>query len=110
VDYNKYDVPFLFGQERTPENDYIFSALISFQKSVAQTIVYEHHRATFERQKRKLEKTEALKQKKCFRKKIKLPVPSSKLSNKPYSSPRKIKDEVLLKDLDGVIGTTNPIL
>jgi hypothetical protein len=25
--------------------------LISFQKSVAQAIVYEHHRATFERQK-----------------------------------------------------------
>jgi hypothetical protein len=50
VDYNKYDVPFLFGQKRTLENDYIFSALISFQKSVAQTIVYEHHLATFERQ------------------------------------------------------------
>jgi hypothetical protein len=56
VNYNKYDVPFLFGQERSPENDYIFSALISFQNSVAQTIVYEHNRAIFERQKRKLEK------------------------------------------------------
>jgi hypothetical protein len=32
VDYNKYDVQFLFDQERTPENDYIFSALISFQE------------------------------------------------------------------------------
>jgi hypothetical protein len=84
VDYNKYDVPFLFGQEHTPKNEYIISALISFQKSVAQTIVYEHHRATFERSKRKLEKafqekTEALKQKKVFRKKIKLPFPSSTL-------------------------------
>jgi hypothetical protein len=77
VDYNKYDVRFLFGQERTPENDYIFSALISLQKSVAQTILYKHHRATFERQKRKFkkafqDKTEAMKQKKGFRKKIKL--------------------------------------
>jgi hypothetical protein len=67
-------------------------------------ISFQHHRATFERQKRKLEKafqekTEALKQKKVFRKKIKLPVPSFTLSNKPYSSPRKIKETLTIGEI-----------